>query len=97
MPSFLAKPYTEHPSIKPLPMFCLFLTPASAAFADVTHDVRCREIGFSQSAEMQDAALFKSFIDADARFVGNAVTRGPSAIIAAWSVFFAADGPGDSD
>ncbi len=79
--------------MKRLPMFCLFLTLASTAFADITHDVRCREISFSQAAEMQDAALFNSFIDADARFVGNAVTRGPSAITAAWSVFFADDGP----
>ena len=64
--------------MKPLPKFCLFLTLASTAFADVTQDVRCREIGFSQSAEMQDAALFNSFIDADARFVGNEAAEAPS-------------------
>ena len=34
-----------------------------------------------------------NFIDADARFVGDGVSRGPEAVAAAWSVFFAADGP----
>jgi len=32
-------------------------------------------------------------IDNDARFVGNAVARGPAAVAEAWSIFFAADGP----
>ena len=64
--------------MKPLPMICLFLTLASTAFSDVTHDVRCREISFSQAAEMQDAALFNSFIDADARFVGSEAAEAPS-------------------
>jgi len=42
-----------------------------SAIADVTEDVRCREIAFSLSVENQDPAAFESFIDADARFVGN--------------------------
>ena len=66
---------------------------ASAALADLAEDVRCREIAFSQSVEEQDLVRFRSFIDGDARFVGNAVSKGPAAIADAWSVFFAAEGP----
>ncbi|MDH3614670.1 MAG: nuclear transport factor 2 family protein [Gammaproteobacteria bacterium] len=65
----------------------------STAFADLIEDVRCREIGFSKSVEAQDRELFASFIDPDARFVGNSVSHGPDAIAEAWSVFFAEDGP----
>jgi ketosteroid isomerase-like protein len=65
----------------------------SAAAADLADEVRCREIGFSKSVETQDAALFASFIDADARFVSGTVTRGPVAVAEAWSVFFSEDGP----
>jgi len=71
---------------------CLLLITASA-LADVADDVRCREIGFSQSAELRDAEAFAAFIDADARFVGGAVNRGPLAITEAWAVFFVEDGP----
>jgi len=71
---------------------CLLLMTASA-LADVADDVRCREIGFSQSAEMRDAEAFTSFIDADARFVGGTVDRGPQAVTEAWAVFFAENGP----
>lgn len=63
------------------------------ALADLVNDVRCREIGFSQSAENRDIAAFKSFIDADARFVASSVLRGPDDVTAAWSVFFKPDGP----
>ena len=63
---------------------------AAAAPAD---DVRCREIAFSISAEQKDADLFATFIDSDARFVGNSVSRGIEQIVAAWQVFFADDGP----
>ena len=66
---------------------------AASAFSDPVAEVRCREIAFSKSVETQDATLFASFIDADARFVGNAVLHGPAAIAEAWSVFFSADGP----
>ena len=38
-------------------------------------------------------AAFRSFIDADARFVSNSVLRGVDDIAAAWSVFFGEDGP----
>lgn len=70
---------------------CLFIS--FPAVADVTDDVRCREIAFSLSVENQDVAAFESFIDADARFVGNSVSRGPDEITEAWSVFFADGGP----
>jgi len=65
----------------------------STALADAAEQVRCREIGFSVSVETQDVALFASFIDADARFVGNSVLHGPEAIAEAWGTFFAEDGP----
>jgi len=64
------------------------LLASAAAQADLAGDVRCREISFSKSVETQDAKLFRSFIDEDARFVGGAVNRGPDDIAAAWSVFF---------
>ena len=63
------------------------------AQADLAEDVRCREIAFSKAAESQDAELFASFIDSDARFVGSSVDRGPQQITTAWGVFFAEDGP----
>lgn len=63
------------------------------ALADLVDDVRCREIGFSQSAENRDYAAFKSFIDGDARFVGSDVLRGVEQVAEVWSVFFAEDGP----
>jgi ketosteroid isomerase-like protein len=66
---------------------------ASVAAADPKNDVRCQEIAFSQSVENQDIALFTSFLDDDARFVGNSVNRGPDEISAAWQVFFSDDGP----
>ena len=66
---------------------------AACALADPADDVRCREIGFSQSAEQRDIQAFRSFIDADARFVSYSVLRGVDAVAEAWTAFFAADGP----
>ncbi len=66
---------------------------AAPAFADIADEVRCREVGFSQSVELQDIAAFKSFIDADARFVGASVQRGVEDVAKAWGVFFADDAP----
>lgn len=66
---------------------------AIAAHADLDHDVRCREIGFSQSAESRDMQAFRSFIDADARFVSSEVYRGVDAVATAWTVFFTEPGP----
>jgi len=61
--------------------------------ADPAHDVRCREIAFSQSVENKDPVAFESFIDADARFVAGSISRGPAEVSSAWSVFFSEDGP----
>lgn len=61
--------------------------------ADLSDDVRCREIGFSKSAEERNIEAFRSFIDADARFVSNTVLRGVDAVAEAWAVFFTEDGP----
>ena len=72
--------------------YCLIVTAsllaAATAAADLADDVRCREIGFSQSVENQDIHAFRSFIDADARFVGAGVLRGVDQIAEGWSVFF---------
>jgi ketosteroid isomerase-like protein len=71
----------------------MLLLLSSAVFADSAEDVRCREIGFSQSVETSDLERFTSFLDDDARFVGSSVLRGPASITEAWSVFFREDGP----
>ena len=71
----------------------LLLALATSALADLEQDVRCREVGFSQSVEKQDRELFASFIDPDARFVSNKVDRRPEAITEAWAVFFSGDLP----
>lgn len=72
---------------------CLCCLSFNVATADLADDVRCREIGFSQSAENQDIDAFRSFIDADARFVGSGVLRGVDEIAKGWSVFFTPGGP----
>jgi ketosteroid isomerase-like protein len=74
-------------------LFVILLLGGLEALADVADTVRCREIGFSVSAERRDAELFASFIDPDARFVSQTVSRGPEAIAAAWAGFLSADGP----
>lgn len=66
--------------------------PLNAA-ADVIDDVRCREIGFSRAVEQRDMTMFRSYIDADARFVGNKVLRGVDDITAAWAVYFDENSP----
>ncbi len=66
---------------------------APAALANPADDVRCREIGFSKSIEARDMNAFRSFIDADARFVGGSISRGPDEVVAAWSVFASEGGP----
>ena len=79
--------------MKSVTLCCVLAIVASPAFADLIDEVRCREIAFSQAAENKDANAFASFIDADARFVGNSVIKGPQAIAEAWASFFAEDGP----
>ena len=70
------------------------LAVSSTALADTADDVRCYETQFSQSVESRDIESFKSFIDADARFISDIVSRGPDAVATAWSAFFAVNGPG---
>ncbi len=79
--------------MKSISLCCALVIIAGPASADLIDDVRCREIAFSQAAENKDAEAFASFIDADARFVGNSVIKGPQAITEAWASFFAEDGP----
>ena len=66
---------------------------ATPVLADLEQEVRCREIGFSKSVELQDRETFASFIDPDARFVGGKVDRGRDVITEAWAVFFTGDLP----
>lgn len=79
--------------MKLISLVILTLVTASAALADLTADVRCREIAFSRAAEQRDADSFVSFIDDDARFVGVGVLHGPSAVAEGWQAFFEDDGP----
>ena len=65
----------------------------SVAAADPAAVVWCQEVAFSQSAENKNIDTFRSFLDADARFFGSTVVRGPDEIVAAWQVFFSDDGP----
>jgi ketosteroid isomerase-like protein len=71
----------------------LLILASYTAAADAVDEVRCRETGFSQAVENRDMDAFRSFIDADARFVSNSVLRGVDDIAAAWSVFFGEDSP----
>ncbi len=74
-------------------LLLLALGVSTLAAAGPADDVRCRETAFSQSAEQRDAEKFSSFIDADARFVGNSVYRGVEQIVTSWQIFFTDDGP----
>ena len=76
-----------------LTVFLLLAASAAPALADRADEVRCREIGFSKSVETQERERFASFIDPDARFVGNKVDRSREAIAEAWAVFFTGDLP----
>ncbi len=69
---------------------------AAAQDADnesLQHAVRCAEIDFALSVENGDRNAFAESIHADARFVGDGVSRGRDAVIEAWAPFFAPDGP----
>ncbi|MDJ0711819.1 MAG: nuclear transport factor 2 family protein [Woeseiaceae bacterium] len=63
----------------------ILLALAAPVAADLETEVRCREIAFSQSAENRDAEAFRTFLDADTRFIGNKVLRGPDEVVAGWS------------
>ena len=69
------------------------LAAAAPAMADAAAEVRCREIAFSRAAEARDLDAFRSFIDRDARFVGDDVLRGVDAVAEAWAEFFEPGGP----
>ena len=71
----------------------LLASVCEATDEEATSDVRCTEIAFSQSIEQRDRDKFLSFLDPDARFVGQSVLSGSEAIAEAWSVFLAVDGP----
>lgn len=43
--------------------------------------------------EDRNLEVFKTFLDSDARFVGNAIFTGPEEVAAAWKIFFLEDGP----
>ncbi len=66
---------------------------AVGAYAEPVREVRCAEIGFSKAAENRDLAEFASYIDADARFIGQIVLRGRADVTQAWSIFFNEGGP----
>jgi len=74
---------------------CIFLSLGliATARADAEQNVRCSEIGFSQAAEERDIERFASFIDPDARFIGNTVARGVAEIVEGWGGFFEPNGP----
>jgi len=61
--------------------------------AELREAVRCSEIAFSRSVEERDLERFVSLIHPEARFIGEEVHEGPSAVAAAWRPFFAPDGP----
>jgi len=71
----------------------LLLIGATPALADLSDEVRCREIGFSKSIEARDMEAFRSFLDDDARFIGGSVRRGPDEITEAWRTYEPEDGP----
>jgi ketosteroid isomerase-like protein len=79
--------------MRTLATICALAAVSMPALADLTQEVRCREIGFSRSVENQDRDHFASFIDPDARFVGNKVDRSREVIAEAWAVFFTGDLP----
>jgi ketosteroid isomerase-like protein len=66
---------------------------SAAAVAGPADEVRCREIGFSKSIENRDLEAFRSFLDADARFVSDRPLRGIEEIASSWSIFIPADAP----
>ena len=62
--------------------------------ADLAEELRATEVAFAGAAEARDVDRFSSFLAADAVFSGSGrELRGPEAIVEAWSVFFADNGP----
>ena len=56
-------------------------------------EVRRAELAFAASVAANQPEKFASMIDEEAVFVGAAVTRGRTAIVDSWKVFFAPDRP----
>jgi uncharacterized protein (TIGR02246 family) len=71
----------------------LLLLCAPLAAAEPADELRAAEIAFAATVAEHDAERFASFIDEDAVFLGATALRGRAAIVQAWSVFFAEDGP----
>jgi ketosteroid isomerase-like protein len=74
-------------------ILAVLLLGSTSVVADLADDVRCREISFSKSIESRDMEAFRSFLDDDARFVGNRIRRGPDEITEAWRTYEPEDGP----
>ena len=74
-------------------MAVALLVLCQTALADIEEEVRCREVGFAKALAAKDIEAFKSHIDADARFFGNAIRRKPDGIAHAWRNYFKEDGP----
>jgi ketosteroid isomerase-like protein len=73
---------------------------ASASVADPADDQEIREdslreteIAFAACVRDRDIERFATYIAEEALFLGSSVLRGREAILAAWQVFFAEDGP----
>ena len=70
------------------------LLSAPPLLADEAADsLRAAELAFAASVAAKDAEAFASFLDDEAIFASAGVLRGREAIVQAWSVFFAEDGP----
>ena len=62
-----------------------------AGVAQLQQEIRMREQAFAKTMADRNLAAFRSFLSAEAVFVGATTTRGPDEITAAWKRFF--DGP----
>lgn len=71
----------------------LLATATAAPEGPAREAVRCAETAFSLALEAGDVDRFVSWIDPQARFLGAGVLHGPEEVRAAWSPFFAPDGP----
>ena len=60
---------------------------------EIRQEVICAETGFSRAAEAKDPDAFAAFVDPDARFITNRISRGRAEVLEAWSGLLAANGP----
>ena len=68
-------------------------SPAADARDAALEAVRQSEVAFAATVAANDPMRFAAMIDADAVFVGAAVTRGRAAIVEDWKVFFGPERP----